>query len=97
MSERARLLEALAVQISDYRLDEIQPRTPDLIDAWIQQFPPAQQVSLLGALLHVFGKTYIFRSMFDAFLKELASTDIPSHAEMKQLAKSVATITHQSI
>jgi hypothetical protein len=75
VSERGRLLEALAALIADYRPDEIQPRTPDLIDAWIQQFPSDQQVGLLGALIHVFGKTYITRSMFDAFLEELASTD----------------------
>ena len=75
MSKRAKLLEAIATQIGDYRFDELQPRTPELIDAWVQQFPPSEQIALLEGLKHIFEKTYISRSMFAAFLKDLASTD----------------------
>ena len=74
MSKRDELLESLAKTIADYRQGEIQPRTPALINEWLQQFPHAIQDSLLSALNYVLCSTYISRDIFREFLKKLAST-----------------------
>jgi hypothetical protein len=75
MNNRRCRLETLAEIIADYRSGEVAPRTPDLIDEWLQQFPAPIQDQMLKALVHVFRKTYISRDVFKAFLMALASTD----------------------
>ena len=75
MIEYQLLLETLAKLIADYREDEIPPRTPELIDKWLQQFPKTIHEEFLKALVHVFDKTYISRDDFKTFLRGLASTD----------------------
>lgn len=72
---RAEQLGRLAAILADYRQGEIQPRTPELIDRWLSQFPATDQMALLTALVHVLGKTYISRDHFKRFLAALATTD----------------------
>ncbi|MFN0137421.1 MAG: hypothetical protein ACKVS9_15055 [Phycisphaerae bacterium] len=73
-STRKRLLVSLAATIAGYRKG-IPPRTPELIDAWLQQFPDETREPLLDALNHVFHKTYISKDAFIAFLTGLVSSD----------------------
>ena len=75
ISSRADLLNSLAETIADYRQDEIAPRTPKLIESWLQQFPEAVQDPLLEALDYMMRRTYVSRDRFRKFLKELAETD----------------------
>ena len=72
MTERSDILQSISDTIADYRRDEISPRTPRLIDDWLQQFPEAVQFSLLNALDYVLERTYISRAKFQVFLKALA-------------------------
>lgn len=72
---REHLLSTLAAIVADYRQGDISPRTPEVIDAWLQQFPATIQEPLLAALAHVLKKTYISKETFKAFLTALASTD----------------------
>lgn len=75
MNNRSELLEHFAETISDYRKGEIAPRTPELIEAWLQQFPANIHQPLLEALVYVCDKTYISRNTFKNFLRGLASND----------------------
>ncbi len=75
MSKRSELLKSIAATVADYRKGEVPPRTPDLIEGWVQQFPATIQDPLLKVLNDVFGKSYISRDNFKAFLTGLASTD----------------------
>lgn len=75
MSERSELLESIANTIVDYREDEIQPRTPDLINDWIGQFPQDTRDPILEALKFVLGNTYMSKQLVTEFLTALASTD----------------------
>ena len=75
MSARTELLDSIAQTIADYREGEVEPRTPDIIENWIEQFPPDTQTPLLTALNDVFKKTYFTRNKFKHFLQSLASTD----------------------
>jgi hypothetical protein len=72
---RPELLQCIAARIADYRAGErLTPRTPDLVDQWVQQFPADIQVPLLEGLDYVFERTYISREAFKSFLKGLANT-----------------------
>lgn len=75
MTERSEHLQLIATVIADYRQGEIDPRTPDFIDLWLQQFPKDIQDPLLEALANVMSKTYVSRDTFRNFLKNLASTN----------------------
>ena len=75
MTGRKEQLSSLSKIIEDYRQDEISPRSPELIDDWLQQFPREVQGPVLGALLHILEKTYISKEVFRSFLASLASTD----------------------
>lgn len=72
---RGESLTNLATILSDYRQGEITARSPDLIDAWLKQFPAQIQEPLLEGLIHVFGTTYISKAAFNAFLSSLASSN----------------------
>lgn len=75
MSERrAQLLGSLASTLADYRMGEVGPRTPELIDRWVDQFPSATQEPLLTALDRVVQRTYISKARLRTFLAFLAST-----------------------
>ena len=75
MTGRKEQLSSLSKIIEDYRQDEISPRSPELIDDWLQQFPREVQGPVLWALLHILEKTYISKEVFRSFLAGLASTD----------------------
>ena len=75
MTGRSENLVALSETIADYRTNEIPPRSPELIEQWLGQFPPEIQDAVLEALLHVLTRTYISREKFGTFLKGLASTE----------------------
>jgi hypothetical protein len=75
MPTRNELLQSIADKISDYRAGEtLPPRTPTLVDQWVQQFPVAIQEPLLEAMDYVFARTYISRESFKSFLRGLANT-----------------------
>jgi hypothetical protein len=69
--KRNEILSSLAETLADYRQGEIEPRTPKLIDAWVQQFPDTVQLDVLSALSNVFKKTYISKKDFKGFLGNL--------------------------
>lgn len=71
---RTKLLASLSATIADYRKG-IPPRSPELIDAWLEQFPEESQEPLLDGLNHVLRRTYISKDAFRAFLTGLAGTD----------------------
>lgn len=83
-------LESLSKIISDYRQGEVNPRTPELIDAWLEQFPNSLQEPILEALTEILPKTYISRDVFKEFLEALAinkkiSPGTPSEDYWKQV------------
>lgn len=65
---RGELVRSISDTLADYRLGEIEPRSVDLVDAWVQQFPGGSQLEILKALSHVFKKTYISKVDFKKFL-----------------------------
>ena len=67
-------LRSIVEKISDYRLGEIEKRTPESVEDWVRQFPDTVQDPLLAALDHVLGKTYLSRDDFRNFLKGLMMT-----------------------
>lgn len=67
-------LRSIVEKISDYRLGEIEKRTPESVEDWVRQFPDTVQDPLLAALDHVLGKTYLSRDDFRNFLKGLVMT-----------------------
>ena len=75
MNKREALLRSLSRTVGDYRLGEIPPRSPDVIDGWLQQFPDELQEPLLGALDAAFKRTYISREALKAFLTDVATTN----------------------
>jgi len=72
---RLELLSTLAETVQDYQLDRDQPRTPDLIEAWLEQFPETVRDPLLEALVHVLPSTYISRARFEEFLDAIALSE----------------------
>ncbi len=75
-SERQKQLSAVSTIIADYREKEkprIASRNPELIDAWLTQFPKAMQEPILLTLAHVFSRTYVSEEMFRQFLAGLAT------------------------
>jgi len=90
------LAKHLARLIEDYRVGEIPPRTADVVEAWIQQFPSKEQDPLLDALIHVFENTYISRSKMKSFLGELAnSRNISKGKDPKEFWKSANLLNIQ--
>ncbi len=78
---RPELLQSIATRIGDYRAgDRIAPRTPELVDQWVQQFPAEIQVPLLEGLDYVFERTYISRERLRAFLQNVSRTNLSNQA-----------------
>jgi hypothetical protein len=75
MATREELLGSLAQVVADYREGEVPPRTPELINAWLEQFPGESQDALLEALTSVLSRTYISRATFLEFLRGVAASD----------------------
>lgn len=90
MTKRSDLLQSISDTVCDYRRDEISPRTPDLINEWVRQFPKGVQVPLLEALDNVLKETYISHDRFHSFLKVLVTTDkLAPGSEPKDYWRSV--------
>src|SRR4051812_33607116 len=68
-------LQSLTETIADYRAGEdISARTPEIIRAWLAQFPEDSQHPILKALDYTLAKTYISRSRFKNFPGGLAGS-----------------------
>ncbi len=93
---RSDLLKSVASRIADYRIDEIEPRTPAHVDAWIKQFPPEVQCPILAEIDHVFAKLYISREAVEAFLRNLVSNPELCGSNPKQFWKSSSILHIQS-
>ena len=74
MSDCKMMIQAISDTIADYRQGEITPRTPELIQEWLQQFTATIHDPLIQALADVFAKTYVSRNAFKSFLTALAKT-----------------------
>lgn len=74
-TERTALLEKVASLISDYRQGEVEPRTPNVVDRWVRQFPGDRQLSILSALAFTLERAYVSREDFKEFLSSLACSD----------------------
>jgi hypothetical protein len=55
---RQRLLQSIAMKISDYRQGEIAVPTEEHVDRWIRQFEPAVQEPMLAEMDHVLRQSY---------------------------------------
>jgi len=71
MSKRSSLLESIADTISDYRAGEIEERTPEHVEEWINQFDEHVHLDMLVELDHVFRNTYIPKADVEEFLSTL--------------------------
>lgn len=67
-------IEQLAELVSDYRLGEIPPRTPEVVELWMKQFPTSVRRPLLRSLLRILKRTYISRGRLLDFFKRTVST-----------------------
>jgi len=67
-------IEQLAKLVSDYRLGEIPPRTPEIIELWMKQFPTSVRHPLLRSLLRILKRTYISRGRLLNFFKQTVSS-----------------------
>ena len=59
MTTRTDLLQSISETVADYREGEIARPTPAHVERWVEQFPSAVQLPLLGELNHVLKQTYI--------------------------------------
>lgn len=73
MSERNRLLQAIAGTIADYRAGEIPQPTPAHVDRWIKQFAGPVQEPILAEMEHVLARTYLPKTKVESFLTMVAS------------------------
>lgn len=71
MSQRTRLLKAIAATIADYRSDELASPTPEHIETWVGQFEDSVQEPMLLELNHVLDETYIPKTFVRGFLAKL--------------------------
>lgn len=93
---RSELLKSIATCIADYRKDEIEPRTPAHVDAWVKQFPPDVQLPILAETDHVLSELYFPRKAVEAFLGNLVSNPKLCGANPKQFWKSSRILQIQS-
>lgn len=68
---RSVLLKAIAGTVADYRVGEVDPVTPDRIDAWVKQFDSSVQIAILAELEHALAKSYVSGARFEAFVAEV--------------------------
>jgi hypothetical protein len=73
MSERNRLLQAIASTIADYRAGEIPAPTPLHVDRWIKQFAGPVQEPILAEIEHVLARTYVPKAKVESFLAMVVS------------------------
>lgn len=71
MSERNRLLQAIATIIEDYQAGILAAPTPAHVERWINQFPQDVQQPILAEMEHVLAKAYFSKSRVRGFLKSL--------------------------
>ena len=71
MTAREGLLGSLAATITDYRLGEIEPPTPELVDKWVCQFPADTQLPLLSELAHILDRTYVSQQAMESFMDDV--------------------------
>lgn len=77
VTERLRLLKAIALQIADYRVGELAVPDAEHVDRWVSQFAPDAQVPMLRELRHVFERTYVSRSSIEEyFAAQITNKDI---------------------
>lgn len=75
MSERTRLLQAIATIIEDYQSGILATPTPAHVERWINQFPQAVQQPILTEMEHVLAKTYFSKVRVRKFMKSLINHD----------------------
>lgn len=75
MSERNRLLQAIATIIEDYQAGILAAPTPAHVEQWINQFPQGVQQPILAEMEHVLAKAYFSKSRVRAFMKSLIHHD----------------------
>ena len=75
MAEQSQLQESIAETIADYRLGEIEQRTPDHVERWISQFTKDARVPILRELNHVLEKTYFKEERIVNFLDGLIKNE----------------------
>ncbi len=74
-TSREELTESISKIIADYRVGAIAPRTPEVVERWICQFPEEVQLPLLDETTRVLSHTYISRESFKGFLWNLAANE----------------------
>ena len=73
MSERDDLLVSVASEIRTYRKGDLLEPTPELVDRWLHQFTPTQQLPFLREFDHVIKQTFITRKSAKDFLRQLVT------------------------
>lgn len=73
MGDKKRLSKSIAGTIADYRIGEIAPRAPELVETWVQQFDVAVREPLLTEMDHILKQTYITKKTVEEFLTSLIS------------------------
>jgi len=71
MSERDRLLQAIATIIEDYQSGILPTPTPEHVERWIEQFPQTVQQPILAELEYVLAKTYFSKARVHSFMKSV--------------------------
>ncbi len=71
MTERNRLLRAIATITEDYQTGALPPPTPDHVERWINQFSQGVQQPVLAEMEHVLGKTYFSKTHVKRFMKRV--------------------------
>lgn len=64
------LLESISEIISDYRLGEVPPMTPNHVARWVSQFDDDDQFPILQEMNYLLKKYYFSRSHVKSFLKK---------------------------
>ena len=77
MTERDRLLNAIATTIADYRSGEIPKPDAAHVDRWIKQFPAQVQQPILAEMEHVLARTYLTKANVETFITKLVTSPNP--------------------
>ena len=75
MTERADLLDSIALTIADYREGDLTKPTPGHVERWINQFNVEMQVPILREMDHVLNRIYFSRKKTAGFLIGLFQTE----------------------
>jgi hypothetical protein len=71
MTIRSEVLSSIARTVRDYRLLDLEPATPERIDAWVSQFDRDVQLPILSEMDHVLKSTYFSLEKVTGFLRGL--------------------------